>query len=98
MTTKAAKVWSQINGSSEGSPAGVFLVALMYARALTPAAVRRASGLDAETVSALWAKAEAVGIIKDGKLYAAWDDTEEGVISLIMDSLVLQGHVERVPG
>lgn len=93
--TRAAKIWADINGSSEG-PAGVFCVALILAKELTPSAVRKASGLDAETVAALWAKAEAVGILKDGKIHANWDETEEGVISLVMDSLVLDGRMERV--
>lgn len=38
------------------------------------------------------------GIIRDGKVFTNWGDTEEGVVSFCLDALVATGKVKRVGG
>ena len=98
MTSKAKSLWHELTGESDGpgNRAGIFCMALLLAEPRTREVVQELSCLDAGTVSLLWARAEKVGLIQDGTLHCNWLDETDGPMSIVMDSLVLQGLVDRV--
>jgi hypothetical protein len=97
--SKAADMWRKLNGGAirgEEDHAGIFCCALVVAGELNLPAVAKASGLGMRTTKRLWKRAEEVGLIKNGHIHANWAD-EDGAMSLVLDSMVLDGTLERVP-
>lgn len=100
--SEAGDMWRQLNGDitrGTADHAGIFCCALVVAALegdLTLSAVNKASGLGMRTVKRLWKRAEEVGLLKDGRIHANWAD-EDGAMSLVLDSMVLDGSLERVP-
>lgn len=99
-TQTAADIWKSINGNAgpitADDHAGIFCVGLMMASETTMAAVRDASGLSDNDVERFWRRAENAGIIQADGIHANWSDPVEGGISLLLDSLVIDGKVDRV--
>lgn len=91
----AEQVWSKLNGG-DMVEAGIFCCALALADGLSPAAIKSVCSLDDATIDRLLGKARECGLVVDNHVECEWMDPETGGIALIMDSLVLEGLVQRV--